>query len=122
MVRCIFVVAAASPLTGVVGALPVAFMAGNGAGVAGTFIIAGALLLIFSFGLVAMSRHVVNAGAFYSYIVQGLGLTCGLAGFNVALLAYAAMQLSCSAMFGFLLNSLLRDTSVAVCLGGHMRH
>lgn len=96
-----FVVAAASPLTGVVGALPVAFMAGNGAGVAGTFIVAGTLLLIFSFGLVAMSRHVVNAGAFYSYIVQGLGLTCGLAGFNVALLAYAAMQLSCSAMFGF---------------------
>ncbi|MCY6411928.1 APC family permease [Acinetobacter sp. VNH17] len=96
-----FVVAAASPLTGVVGALPVAFMAGNGAGVAGTFIVAGALLLIFSFGLVAMSRYVVNAGAFYSYIVQGLGVTCGLAGFNVALLAYAAMQLSCSAMFGF---------------------
>ena len=62
-----FVVAAASPLTGVVGALPVAFMAGNGAGVAGTFIVAGTLLLIFSFGLVAMSRHVVNAGAFYSY-------------------------------------------------------
>ncbi len=27
-----FVVVAASPLTGVVGALPVAFMAGNGAG------------------------------------------------------------------------------------------
>lgn len=70
-----FVVVAASPLTGVVGALPVAFMAGNGAGVVGTFIVAGALLLIFSFGLVAMSRYVVNAGAFYSYIVQGLGVT-----------------------------------------------
>ena len=66
--------------------------------------------LFFSFGLVAMSRHVVNAGAFYSYIVQGLGLTCGLAGFNVALLAYAAMQLSCSAMFGFFTETLCYET------------
>jgi amino acid transporter len=96
-----FVVAAASPLTGVVGAVPVAFFAGNGAGVPGVFLLAGLILLVFSFGYVAMSRHIVNAGAFYSYISIGLGRKCGVAGLKVALLAYAAIQLSVVSMFGF---------------------
>jgi amino acid transporter len=96
-----FVVAAASPLTGVVGAVPVAFFAGNGAGVPGVFMLAGLILLVFSFGYVAMSRHIVNAGAFYSYIAIGLGRKCGIAGLKVALLAYASVQLSVVSMFGF---------------------
>lgn len=96
-----FVIAAASPLTGVVGGLPVAFMAGNGAGVPGVYVLAGALLLIFSFGFIAMSRYVVNAGAFYAYIAQGLGTHSGIAGLGIALLAYTAIQLAVTAMFGF---------------------
>lgn len=96
-----FVIAAASPLTGVVGGLPVAFFAGNGAGVPGVFVLAGLLLLVFSFGFVAMSRYVVNAGAFYSYIAQGLGVRSGMAGLGIALLAYLAVQLSVTALFGF---------------------
>lgn len=96
-----FVVAAASPLTGVVGAMPVAFMAGNGPGVPGIYVLAGLILLLFSFGFVAMSRHVVNAGAFYSYISVGLGRKFGVAGLKVALLAYTAIQISVVAMFGF---------------------
>jgi len=96
-----FVIAAASPLTGVVGGLPVAFMAGNGSGVPGVYLLAGILLVVFSFGFVAMSRYVVNAGAFYSYIAQGLGINSGMAGLSVALLAYTAIQLSVTAMFGF---------------------
>ncbi|WP_247791316.1 hypothetical protein [Acinetobacter baumannii] len=55
-----FVVAAASPLTGVVGAMPLNFMLGNGAGVPGSFIVAALLLIIFSFGFIAMSKYVVN--------------------------------------------------------------
>lgn len=96
-----FVIAAASPLTGVVGGLPVAFMAGNGAGVPGVYVLAGALLLIFSFGFIAMSRYVVNAGAFYAYIAQGLGTHSGIAGLAIALLAYTAIQLAVTAMFSF---------------------
>jgi amino acid transporter len=96
-----FVIAAASPLTGVVGSLPIAFLAGNGAGVPGVFLIAGMLLIMFSFGFVAMSRYVVNAGAFYAYIAQGLGIRSGMAGLGVALLAYTVIQLSVTAMFGF---------------------
>lgn len=102
-----FVVAAASPLTGVVGALPVMFFVGNGAGVPSVFIMAGMLLLLFSFGFVAMSRYIVNAGAFYAYIVQGLGVTWGFAGLGSVLLAYTAMQLSVSSMFGFFTESFI---------------
>lgn len=76
-----FVIAAASPLTGVVGGLPVAFMAGNDSGVPGVYVVAGVLLVVFSFCFVAMSRYVVNAGAFYSYIEQGLGINSGMAVF-----------------------------------------
>lgn len=104
-----FVIAAASPLTGVVGAVPVAFLAGNGAGVPGVFLLAGLILLVFSFGYVAMSRHVVNAGAFYAYISQGLGRKFGIAGLNVALLAYAAIQLSVVSMFGFFSQMYVAD-------------
>lgn len=104
-----FVVAAASPLTGIVGALPIAFMAGNGAGVPGVYVIAGLILLVFTFGFVAMSRHVVNAGAFYSYISVGLGRKLGIAGLSLALLAYTAIQLSVVAMFGFFASQFCAD-------------
>ncbi|WP_437890615.1 APC family permease [Phytobacter sp. V91] len=96
-----FVVAAASPLTGVVGGLPVAISAGNGAGIPAIYVIAGLILIIFSFGYVAMSRHVTNAGAFYSYISLGLGRNIGVAALMVALLAYFAIQLGVVALFGF---------------------
>lgn len=101
-----FVVAAASPLTGIVGAMPMNFMLGNGAGVPGSFIIAAILLIIFSSGFVAMSKYVVNAGAFYTYIVQGLGVGAGMSGLIVAILAYIAIQLSVTAMFGFFAQEL----------------
>lgn len=105
-----FVIAAASPLTGIVGAMPLNFMLGNGAGVPGSFIVAAALLIVFSFGFVAMSKYVVNAGAFYTYIVQGLGVGAGISGLTVAMLAYAVIQLSVTAMFGFFTEHLMRST------------
>ena len=102
-----FVIAAASPLTAIVGAMPLNFMLGNGAGVPGSFIIAALLLTIFSFGFIAMSKYIVNAGAFYTYIVQGLGIGPGVSGLSVAILAYAAIQLSVTAMFGFFTQHLV---------------
>ncbi|MBJ7552765.1 APC family permease [Marinomonas spartinae] len=96
-----FVIAAASPLTGAVGALPIAFMAGNGPGIPGIYVVAGILLTLFSFGFIAMSRHVVNSGAFYSYISKGLGPSVGLGGFSIAMLAYLSMVFAVSSLFGF---------------------
>jgi len=106
-----FVIAAAAPLTGMLGIIPVAIRLGNGAGVPGAFVAAGAILLIFSVGYAAMSRHVVNAGAFYAYLAQGLGPSFGVGGAFVAVVSYTAMQLGVYALFGFfatvILNPLL---------------
>lgn len=92
-----------------VGALPIAFMAGNGAGVPGVFVVAGVILGLFAVGFVAMGKHVVNAGAFYSYISVSMGPKCGLSGLKVALLAYAAIQISVASMFGFMTAMYMGD-------------
>jgi amino acid transporter len=106
-----FVIAAAAPLTGMLGIIPVDIQLGNGAGVPGAFVIAGVILLIFSVGYAAMSRHVVNAGAFYAYLTQGLGPHFGVGGAFVAVVSYTAMQVGVYALFGFfstvILNPLL---------------
>ncbi|EPC9792155.1 hypothetical protein NUKP32_48620 [Klebsiella variicola] len=104
-----FVVAAASPLTGVVGGLPVSISAGNGAGIPAIYVIAGLILIVFSFGYVGMSRHVTNAGAFYSYISLGLGRNTGVAALMVALLAYFAIQLGVATLFGFFCEMYVHD-------------
>ncbi|MCE9733513.1 MULTISPECIES: APC family permease [Pectobacterium] len=104
-----FVVAAASPLTGVVGGLPVAISAGNGAGIPAVYLMAGGILLIFSFGYIAMSRYVTNAGAFYSYITLGMGRRAGFSALSVALLAYFAIQIAVVAMFGFFSSMYLQE-------------
>ncbi|SOC83053.1 Amino acid transporter [Ensifer adhaerens] len=95
-----FVVAAAAPLTAVVGATPPAFAFGNGAGVPGAFVLAGLLYLVFSVGFTAMSRHIGGAGAFYSYITQGIGKPAGVAGAFMALLTYTAVQVAIYGLIG----------------------
>ncbi|MCX8998524.1 APC family permease [Rhizobiaceae bacterium BDR2-2] len=95
-----FVVAAAAPLTAVVGASPAAFAFGNGAGVPGAFVLAGLLYLLFSVGFTAMSRHVGGAGAFYTYITRGIGKPAGVGGALMALVTYSAVQIAIYALFG----------------------
>lgn len=95
-----FVVAAAAPLTAVVGASPAAFAFGNGAGLPGAFLIAGAVYAIFGAAFTAMSRHCGSAGGFYGYIAQGLGRPASVAGAFVAIGAYSAIQVAIYALFG----------------------
>ncbi|WP_039797594.1 APC family permease [Nocardia araoensis] len=86
------VVAAAAPLTVIGGALPVMIALGNGAGSPTAFLVAAAVLLVFSVGYAAMSKHMVDAGAFYAYVREGLGGRWGLGAAGLALLAYTAIQ------------------------------
>lgn len=95
-----FVVAAAAPLTAVVGATPPAFAFGNGAGVPGAFVLAGLLYLIFSVGFTTMSRHIGGAGAFYTYITQGIGKPVGVGGAFMALLTYSSVQIAVYGLLG----------------------
>ena len=94
------VISAAAPLTGVAGAMPLAFLLGNGSGVPLTFALLTLVMLAFAAGYVAMSRHVTNAGAFYAYAARGLGGGAGGAVSMVALVAYNAMQFGLIGLFG----------------------
>jgi amino acid transporter len=94
------VISAAAPLTGVAGAMPLAFLLGNGTGVPLTFILLTLVMLAFAAGYVAMSRHVINAGAFYAYAARGLGGSWGGAVSMVALVAYNTMQFGLIGLLG----------------------
>src|ERR1700722_14658755 len=100
-----FVVAAAAPLTAVVGVTPAAFAFGNGPGVPGTFLIVGVLYLLFSVGFTTMNRFVASAGGFYPYITAGLGRPLGVAGALIALATYNAIDIAVYGVFGFFSNA-----------------
>lgn len=95
-----FVVAAAAPLVGMTGAVPVAIVLGNGAAAPGAYLAVGLVLLLFSVGYSAMSHQVSNTGAFFAYVGRGLGLIPGVGSAFVSLLAYLTIQLAVYGFFG----------------------
>jgi amino acid transporter len=102
-----FVVAAAAPLVGMTGAVPVAVVLGNGAAAPGAYLVVGITLLLFSVGYAAMSQRVTNAGAFFAYIGRGLGRNAGIASAFVSILAYLAVQLAIFGFFGGVISGQL---------------
>jgi amino acid transporter len=100
-----FVVAAAAPLVGMTGAVPVAIVAGNGAAAPGAYLAVGLALLVFSVGYAAMSHRVTNTGAFFAYVGRGLGIAPGVGSAFVSLVAYLAVQLAIFGFFGALMAS-----------------
>lgn len=95
------VIAAAAPLSAVVGTVPLAFAVGTGSGVPAMYVLAGVVLLCFAVGYAAMSRNIVNAGGFYSYILHGLGRPVAVAAGYIAVLAYLATSIGLLAGFGY---------------------
>ncbi|GGM95902.1 APC family permease [Streptomyces fuscichromogenes] len=106
-----FVLSAQAPLTGIAGAVPIAVAVGNGAGAPAAYALAGAVILLFSVGFVAMGRHVVNAGAFYTYIGKGLGRTTGSGSAAVALFAYCTVQAAMYGLYGYTVSGLVEHYS-----------
>lgn len=104
-----FVVAAAAPLVGMTGAVPIAIALGNGAGAPGAYLVAGIVLLLFSVGYSTMSHHVSNTGAFFAFVGRGLGSVAGVASAFVSLLAYLAVQLAIYGFFGAVAAGQLND-------------
>jgi amino acid transporter len=93
--------ATVAPIAVVAAPMALGFAIGNGVGVPGTFVLAGLTLLCFAAGYAAMSRHVTNAGAFYSYIARGLGRPAGLGASFVALVSYNAIFCSVVGALGY---------------------
>lgn len=88
------VVAAAAPIAGVVGLVPLAVLLGNGVGTPGAIFGVALVLLLFSVGFVRVVPHIRNTGAFYAYISNGLGKPAGLASAYVSAVAYLALAAS----------------------------
>ena len=101
------VVAAAAPLAAMIGNLPIALARGDGVGTPAAFLFAGLTLLCFAVGYAAMSRHVVNTGAFYTYVAQGLGKPAGVGAAFTAVAAYVAFTIGLAAFLGYFLDQML---------------
>jgi amino acid transporter len=95
-----FTVAASAPLTVLGGGVTTMFAVSGNVGAPLVYLLLAVVLGVFAVGYAAMSRHVSNAGAFYSYIANGLGRATGVAGSFVALLAYNAIQIGLYGLFG----------------------
>ncbi|MEW2117810.1 APC family permease [Streptomyces sp. NPDC005474] len=104
-----FVLSAQAPLTGIAGAVPIAVAIGNGAGAPAAYLAAGIVILLFSVGFVAMGRHVVDAGAFYTYIGKGLGRPTGSGSAGIALFAYCAVQAAMYGLYGATVSGLVEQ-------------
>ncbi|WP_356833774.1 APC family permease [Arthrobacter sp. APC 3897] len=101
------IIAASAPLTVVAGGVTSNYAVTGLTGIPLSFIVLGAVLLLFTVGYSAMSRQIHNAGAFYAYIARGLGKPAGVGAAWVALMAYNAMQIGIYGMFGFALSSFI---------------
>jgi amino acid transporter len=104
-----FAVAAAAPLVGMTGGVPVGIVLGVGPAVPGAYLVVGLTLLLFSVGYSAMSHKVTNTGAFFAFVGRGLGVTAGVASAFVSVIAYLAIQLSIYGFIGPMLGAQLND-------------
>ena len=104
-----FVVAASAPLTVVAGGVPTSFAVTELLGIPLVYVIIAVILLVFAVGYAAMSRHVANSGAFYTYVSKGLGQAWGVSTALVALIAYNAMQVGIFGLYGFAASAALEQ-------------
>ena len=106
--RIVFlVIAAAAPLAAMIGNVPLAIVYGNGAGLPVAYLVAAVVLICFSTGYAAMSRRVVNTGAFYTYISRALGKDVGVGAAYLALASYTAMTCGLAGAFGYFMHELI---------------
>jgi amino acid transporter len=102
-----FGVAGAAPLTVIIGAISAIYAIIGNTAVPVVYLVVAGILSIFTVGFVAMSRHIVNSGAFYSYISHGLGRVIGVGAAFVALPAYSLMQIGLFGLFGSAASDIL---------------
>src|SRR5262245_42953071 len=102
-----FVMSAATPLTVAAGVVTQGFATTGLIGIPLAFIVVGLVLGLCSVGYVAMARHVVNAGAFYAYISQGLSRPLGVGCSWIAVVAYNALQVGLYGLIGSAAQPLL---------------
>jgi amino acid transporter len=109
-----FVLSAQAPLTGIVGASPLAAALGNGPGAPGAYLVVGIVIVIFAVGFVAMSRKIQANGAFYAYVTAAFGRKVGAGAAWLALLAYSTVQAAMYGLYGAAFSGLLGSAGIVV--------
>lgn len=104
-----FVIAAAAPLTVVVGVPPIVFGVAGNAAAAAAFAISGLVLLLFSVGYAAMSKHISGPAGFAVFAERAFGRRFGGAAAYLALLSYSGFLMGVYGVFGFLAAPFLAD-------------
>ncbi|WP_427016305.1 APC family permease [Pseudarthrobacter sp. P1] len=89
------------------GVAPVAISIG-GIGAPMGYLIAGAVLMLFAVGFMAMTRHVKAAGGFYTYITLAMGKTVGLASAILAIVSYNCLQIGVYGLFAVQTQAMLQ--------------
>jgi len=107
-----FGVAGAAPLTVIIGAITAIYAIIGSTALPIAYVAVALILSLFTVGFVAMSRHIVNSGAFYSYISHGLGRMIGVGAAFVALPAYSLMQIGLFGLFGSAASGILAEFGV----------
>ncbi|GAB2509090.1 APC family permease [Nocardia heshunensis] len=108
------VIAAAAPLAAIVGTAPLAVLYGNGAGLPAAFAVGTIVMLCFSTGYAAMSKYVVNTGAFFTYIARGIGRPPAMAAAYLAVLSYVAAAIGLAGAFGYFVQIVLDTEGVRI--------
>lgn len=103
------VLAAVTPLTGVVVVASLVIALGNGGGAPVSFFIVAIVLLFFAVGYAQMSKQLVNAGGFYAFVVKGLGRTGGLVAGFIATLGYNLFVVGTIGTSGFFMQIVIAD-------------
>jgi amino acid transporter len=93
-----------APITAMLLNVPIVVGNGNGLGAPAAFIVATAILLVFSVGYAAMAGKVTAVGGFYSFISHGLGRELGMATGFCAVVAYSVFEPSLCGGFAYFMN------------------
>jgi amino acid transporter len=89
-------------------------LAGNGAAAAGTYLLVGLTLLLFSVGFTAMTSKVTNAGAFFAYVGRGMGAKMGVASAFASVVGYVAIQLAIYGFFGGIMAGQMASVGITL--------
>lgn len=116
--RVVFlVIAAAAPMAAIAGNAPLALVRGDGISLPAGYVLAAVVLLCFAVGYSAMSKRVVNDGAFYVFVARGLGKPAGIATGYVAALGYLSLAVGMAAVFGYFTSLVFVQSGVDVPWG-----
>lgn len=103
------VLAAVAPLTGAIVVTSLAVALGNGGGMAVSYAVVAAILLLFAVGYAQMSKKLVNAGGFYAFVVRGLGPLGGLFAGFVATMGYNFFVAGAVGTSGFFMQEMIAE-------------